>query len=310
MRKLSPTDHRNLPPALAFLLLFCAFAFGKSAEAQDLTYRSTVAEVRLTFFVTDEHNQTIRTLQPGDFAVVDDGLVIREFSSFVRSDVTSLDVVVLVDSSESVVSRFRYEIADVLQLISQSRWIADDNISVLSFDGPNPKIICAGNCRSAPAVDRLLAAPARGSTPLFDAVVFAARLLSQRRDPRARPVLILFSDGQDTISRDSFSEAVEAALGSDTQIYAVDVNDPERLSEGARTLQQLADATGGRYFPGREGSVKVLEAVFEDLHAIYVATYKPPKHGEGFHSVRILPTHNLNLQFHCRRSYRDQGSVR
>lgn len=269
-----------------------------------------MAEVRLTFFVTDEHNQTIRTLQPGDFAVVDDGLVIRDFRSFARSDVTSVEVIVLVDSSESVASRFRSEIEDMQQLISQSRWIAEDNISVLSFDGLQPKLVCAGNCQSAPAADRLLAAPAGGSTPLFDAVIFAARLLSQRRDPRVRPVLILFSDGQDTISRNSFSQAIEAVLGSDAQIYAVDVNDPQPFSQGARTLQQLAEATGGRYFPMREGAVKVLDAVLEDLHAAYIATYKPPKHGEGFHSVRVLPTHNLNLQFHCRRSYYYQGSVR
>ena len=296
--------------ALALLFLWSAFAFGESSEAPDLTYRSTVAEVRLTFFVTDEHNHTVRTLQPGDFAVVDDGLVIRDFRSFTRSDVTSPDVIVLVDSSESVGSRRRDEIAQVLQLISQSQWIVEDKISIWSFGGLGPSVLCAGNCRSSLPAERFLAAPAGGLTPLFDAIVFAARLLSQRRDPRDRPVLILFSDGQDTISRNSFSQAIEAALGSDAQIYAVDLNDPQQFSEGTRTLQELADATGGRYLRGQDDAGKVLDAVLEDLHATYVATYKPPNHGEGLHSVRILPTHNLNLKFYCRRSYYYQGSTR
>jgi hypothetical protein len=32
-------------------------------------------------------------------------------------------------------------------------------------------------------------------------------------------------------------------------------------------------------------------------------TYHLPNHSSGFHQVRILPTHNLNLQFRSRSGY-------
>ncbi|MGA7300865.1 MAG: hypothetical protein WBX10_11210, partial [Candidatus Sulfotelmatobacter sp.] len=98
--------------------------------------------MRLLFLATDEHNHTVQDLQPDDFAVVDDERVIREFRSFTRSDAVYLNVVVLIDSSESVLPRFRQEIKEVAQLISQSPWDSRDHISVLAFGGIEPEFIC------------------------------------------------------------------------------------------------------------------------------------------------------------------------
>ena len=287
---------------LASFLLSSALSLGGSA-APDPTYRSTVEEVRLTFVVTDEHNRTFAALKARDFAVIDDELVIRNFRSFTRLDESKLDITVLVDSSESVVSRFRQEIGDVLRLISESKSIAEDSVSVLSFGGTRSTIICAANCRQFSPAEQLFALSPQGATPLFDAVVFAAKQVSERRDPLVRPVIILFSDGADTVSRNSAAAAVQAAIESNAQIYAVDLNKPGFLSKGSSTLQGMADATGGRYFTIGEGAVKLLGDLLEDLHAAYVVTYQLPSRDIGFHPVRILPTRNLNLRFRCRHGY-------
>ncbi len=61
--------------------------------------------------------------------------MVRNFRSFSRSDETSLDVVVLVDVSESVAPRLRVALSDVLQLVAREQSISDDNFSVLSFGG-------------------------------------------------------------------------------------------------------------------------------------------------------------------------------
>jgi hypothetical protein len=34
-----------------------------------------------------------------------------------------------------------------------------------------------------------------------------------------------------------------------------------------------------------------------------VVSYALPSRQKGFHSLRILPKHNLNLQFHSRKGY-------
>jgi hypothetical protein len=78
---------------------------------------------------------------------------------------------------------------------------------------------------------------------------------------------------------------------------------PPHLYPGTLVLRSLAFNTGGRYFPVEVGSAKVLDSILEDFHATYTVAYKLPSHAAGFHLVRILPTHNLGLQFHCRRGY-------
>ena len=302
-------------------------------------YRSTVSEVRVTFFATDENNHPLATLTKSDFAIVDNERVVRNFRSFTHSDETSLDVVALVDMSESVAPRLRVALTDVLQLVAQEQSIPDDNISVLSFGGASgetsrggasgglrPAILCSSGCRASDSIRKLLAVKSGGTTPLFDALIFAADLISQHRRAggnsaergNVRPVLILFSDGYDTISMHSAREALQAVLDEGALVYSIDIGMSENRSSsenlgnqasGSTFLRRVSQATGGRYFSSlrdnspQNGAAAVLNAVLEDLRASYVVTYPLPSHEAGFHSLLLLPTHNLNLTFHSRNGY-------
>lgn len=302
-------------PMLVLLLLVAnicthSLAFSQSAPSgsqgsPDVTYRSVASEVRLVFFATNEHNRPLEGLQKEDFAVVDDDMVIRDFRSFTRSGAMKLDVIVLFDSSESVLPHFKQEMTNVLQLVYQWPWSPEDEVSVLSFSGRETHSVCAGDC-SLLTADRLASSPTGGSTTLFDALDTATSILSRRRQPDVWPVIILFSDGDDTISLSSFHDASEKLLASGVQVYAVDVCDPGVSSNGAATLQRLANDSGGRFLRMSEGTVRIFSDVIADVNAARVVTYVPPKSGNDFHSVRILPTHNLNLQFRCRRGYFDR----
>ena len=93
----------------AILVSTCAFAAdAEIASANSDTYHSTVSEVRLSLFATDNKNHPFDTLTQSDFAVIDDELVVREFRSFSRANETALDVVILLDLSESVAPRLRF----------------------------------------------------------------------------------------------------------------------------------------------------------------------------------------------------------
>ena len=270
-------------------------------QSQDVAFRSTVSEVRLLFLATDEHNHTVQDLQRDDFAVVDNERVIREFRSFTRSDAAYLNVVVLIDSSESVLPRFRQEIVEAAQLISQSPWNSRDHVSVLAFGGIEPEFICDGNCRESFSLDRIV--PRGGATPLLDAIAMATTLLVQRRRPEFWPVILLFSDGDDTISKASLSQVREEILNSGEQIYAVDVSNSKQAYNGSAMLRSLAEDSGGRYVRLSEGTNKIVSEVIDDLHSAHFVTYQLPNSRSNFHSIRILPTHNLQLQFRCRRGY-------
>jgi Mg-chelatase subunit ChlD len=231
-------------------------------------------------------------------------MVIRNFRSFTHSELARLDVVVLVDSSESVLPSFQREITDVQQLISQWPWNSEDQLSVLSFSGMETHFVCAGDCRSSFSADRLSRG---GPTPLFDALETATKYLAQRRQQNVLPVIVLFSDGEDTISRASFREVLAKILATEAQVYAVDVGTSAQASNGTATLQKIADDSGGRRVPISEGVAGIFNDVINDLHSARVVTYLRPESVSDFHSIRILPTRNLNLQFRCRRGYYSQA---
>jgi VWFA-related protein len=298
---------------LFLVLSLCAHPrlFGQATpegaeESGRSTYHTSVSEVRLVFFATDEHNHSPEGLQKSDFAVVDDEMVIRDFRSFSRADSIKLDLVVLIDSSESALPQFEQEIKDVQQLISQWPGSTADEVSVLSFSGMETQRVCTEDCRTSLTAAKIASSPKGGATPLFDAIEIATNLLIQHRQPDVLPVIILFSDGEDTISKSSFRGMLKRVLAVETQVYAIDISNPGRPSNGTATLQRIAQDSGGRYIRMGEGSTSILHDVIEDLRSTRVVTYVPPESGSGFHSIRILPTHNLKLQFRCRRGYYSQ----
>lgn len=322
---------RSVMPAL-FVLTYAVLTYASAAESTNdssnlLTYRSTVSQVQVTFFATDENNHPVAALTKSDFAVVDNELVVRNFRSFTTADENSLDVVALVDLSESVAPRFRVAISDVEELVAREQSIPNDNVAVMyfgaGFEGTSggtageirPAILCSSGCRASDSVSRLLRVKSSGTTPLFDALIFASEFISRHRRAGTRPILILFSDGNDTVSLHSAREALDAVVTGGARIYSVDMGstDMEKAtnpSAGSGFLWQASDASGGRYFSLQHGIANVMSAVLGDLRASYVVTYDLPSHQAGFHSLRLMPTQNVNLRFHTRNRYYYEPSLR
>jgi VWFA-related protein len=283
-------------------LFWAVSSAGASGDPPEFTYRAHTNEVRVSFSAVDQNDHGVATLQAGDLAVVDGGFVVRDFQSFSRSDWTKLEIAILIDSSESVSPGFPKEIADSLGVIERTRGVPAGNISMFSFHGAEPTMICAGTCRTAFASERF---PARagGLTPLFDTIVFAEDYLSHRGDAQTARVLIVFSDGADTISRASLHDAIASAAAADIQIYCISLAGLDGHSPGAAALSGLAHATGARCFPASSGATRALDAILEGFHANYTVSYRLPSQLQGFHSVQIVPTHNLNLHFRNRSGY-------
>ena len=305
-----PVPSRRLWPFLS-LLLFCAgISPAIAGDPAEYTYRTNATEVRLSFSAMDQNNHGVATLQPSDFAVVDKDVIVRNFQSFTRSDWTKLEIAILRRRQRIRHAAFRQEIADVLNLVSQTAGIPDENLAMFSFQGTQPALLCAGDCRASHAAERLPARRAGGLTPLFDTIVFASDFLSQRGDAHAEKVLIVFSDGADTISRNSLRDAIDASLtrrGSD----GLHRREPAFLLFAGRCgSANLASATGGRYFPPPDGAAHALNVILEGFRASYTVSYRLPSHASGFQPVRILPTHNLNLQFRSRSGYYYPDRVR
>jgi len=298
---------RTLLPSFLFAFLAAVLPFPAPAQTAEtptgLTFRSNVNEVRISFSTTDRQDRVVASLRPSDFAIVDEDHVVRDFRSFTLSDYTRLDVVLLVDASDSLQPHLKQEISNVLHVIGQSTGVPEDSFSVVSFRGLKPKVLCQGNCRALDLGAQFPAVSAGGTTPLYDSIVFSARMLGQTHDIHTRKILVIFSDGADTISLASLNDAIDSTLHADAAIYSVDFSKAPHYGQGTATLRHLAATSGGRYFTAESGTDRVLNAILEDFHATYTVAYKLPSSAVGFHLLRILPTHDLGLQFHCRRGY-------
>ena len=289
-------------PLILLLLSFLLFGVCKAEDPQ-VTYRTGTSEVRVSFFATDQNGRLLEKVTKDDFAVVDGGIVVRDFRSLARSSETALDIVALVDTSESVAPHFHANLQHVVQLVYVESSSASGVVSVIQFAGLQPAVLCSGDCGSASAEQKIQGAKAQGPTPLFDALTYTAQFISEHRTAGARQVIILFSDGNDTISRASAREAFAAVAGTGALLYTVNVGASSANSPGASVLQEMAEATGGRSFSAHDGISNVLQSILADLRSAYVVSYALPSHDRGFHTLQILPKHNLNLRFHCRRGY-------
>ncbi|MGO9305537.1 MAG: VWA domain-containing protein [Candidatus Korobacteraceae bacterium] len=283
--------------------LYTAVPPARADQQPDYSFKAEVNEVQLTFVATDQHNRDIATLTPTDIAVVDNGTVIRRFRSLGRYPQSNLEVLVLIDASQSLARRFSEEMAEAAQLIQEARWRPDDALSIMSFAGLKTSAVCARNCRDLPPAAWLSKIHAGGETPLLDAVVLGVEFLAKNCDSTRRPVLIVLSDGHDTISRYSFRDAAIAAIRANVPIYTLNTGGPETTASGGGVLRDMAVLTGGGSFTRAPGASSALAAMVEELRKAYVLTYALPGHAEGLHSVSILPTTNFNLRLRSRRAY-------
>ena len=295
-------------PTISLLVFVIGISSAVAGDKPDFTYRTNTSEVRLTFSALDQNDHGVATLQASDFAVVDKGFIVRDFQSFTRSDVTKLEIVIAIDLSESVSPRFRKELSDTLTLLAQTSVMPEENISLLEFQNSKPTILCAGNCRKSPDLETLSSATALGMTPLYDTIVFASDFLAKRGDIQTHRILILFSDGQDTFSRHTLRDAMDAALASDVQIDCIDIG--ATTNPGSKTMRTVAAASGGAYFSGQQAAQASLNKILEGFRASYTVSYRLPTRAQGFHSIQIFPTHNMNLQFRSRSGYYYPENIR
>jgi VWFA-related protein len=294
-----PRRHRPTVPVWALLLIFSAD--GRAAEVPAPTYKAGTSEVRISFRATDDHGDPQTALKKDDFAIVDGGRVIRTFSSLNKADEDFLDIVILLDVSESVAEDFRQMANAALQLVSAKELAFNTSISLMTFSGTHSKLLCNGDCRGSDL--NFLSVTPSGATPLLDAISDTSLFLSAHHRPGTKPVIVLFSDGIDTCSISSIQDAMRNLIDTQIALYAVDAGEPTKRMDGSSILRLMAETSGGGYFAMGEDTSAALLRAFDELRHSYVVTYKLEHAPGGYHSLRILPTRNLSLQFHSRSGY-------
>lgn len=276
-------------------------------DASVATIRKTVNEVNVVFTVTDKHGRYVKDLKQNDFRVLDDSRPAKEIRTFRSETDLPLQVGLLIDASNSVRDRFRFEQEAAIEFLNQIIRTNYDKAFVVGFD-TTPEVTQDFTDNSELLSRGVHMLRAGGGTAMYDALYFACRdkLLKSPRTGPVRRAVILLSDGQDNQSRVTREEAIEMAQRADVIVYAISTNISGVKQNGDKILERIADATGGRaFFPFQMTDVSNAFAEIQDeLRSQYLLAYIPENfQADGrFRTIQIL-SDQKHLHVRARRGY-------
>jgi Ca-activated chloride channel family protein len=242
------------------------------------TIKVGVNEVNVIFTVTDKRNHFVKDLAQGDFKFIDDGKPVATVNSFRRETNLPLRVGLLIDASNSVRDRFRFEQESAIEFLNQVIRHGSDKAFVIGFD------TTAEVTQDFTDDTELLGKGVRmlrpgGGTAMYDAIYYACRdkLLKENAGTATRKAIILLSDGEDNQSRVTREEAVEMAQRAEVIIYTISTNTSGIKLRGDKVLERFADATGGRaFFPFKISDVaNAFSEIQDELRSQYAVSYIP-----------------------------------
>jgi Ca-activated chloride channel homolog len=119
------------------------------------------------------------------------------------------------------------------------------------------------------------------ATALYDSIYLASRSLDKRK---GRKVIVLITDGGDTISKVDYKEALRAAEEAEALVYSIIIVPIEssagRETGGEHALIQISEDTGGKYYYAT--STAQLDDAFrrisDELRTQYLLAYYPLQH--------------------------------
>lgn len=246
----------------------------RTAQAPTV-FRGGVEVVELDVSVM-RNGQAVQGLTAADFALSDNS-VAQQVES-VTLDRLPLSVTLVLDTSESVAGdRLSHLIQAGEGLAAALR--GDDRAALITFsnsvDARVPMTSDVAAIRAS-----LASIKGAGATALLDAVHLALEL--QPHD-RTRPLVLVFTDGQDTASWLTPDAVIDSARRVGVVVHAVRVaSDP--------FLNRLADAAGGRTWSAT--SDRRLRELFtralDEMRARYLLTYTPAGvRAPGWHELKV-----------------------
>lgn len=271
------------------------------------TIRTRADEVRLIFTVTDRHGHYVNDLKRDDFKIVDDKQP-AEFRSFRSETDLPLQVGLLIDASNSVRDRFKFEQEAAIEFLNAVIRPHYDEAFVVGFDvTPEVTQDFTDNTEKLSIGVRQLRAG--GGTAMYDALYFACRdkLLKKEQTGPVRRAIILLSDGEDNQSHVTREEAIEMAQRAEAIVYTISTNISGMKGQGDKVLVRIADATGGRaFFPFQMRDVSdAFVSIQEELRSQYAASYRPSNFiADGrYRTIEVHPPPDRGLKVRTRKGY-------
>ncbi len=256
--------------------------------AQETTLQLNVKLVNVLVSVTDRTGAPVGGLTRDDFDIFEDGRP-QKIAVFERVSAIPLNITLAIDTSGSVQKDLSAE-ASAARRFARAILRPQDQMSVIQFATFVHELTPFTN--KASVIDHGLN-ELRGdwATALYDAIILGSDKLGAKE---GRKVLVIVSDGDDTVDDSTYGQALEHALRNEVMIYSL-IDVPIAASAGRdlggeHALITLSEQTGGKYYYIDQGGLdKAFEKVSEDLRTQYLLGYYPQHQlpGTDFHRITV-----------------------
>jgi Ca-activated chloride channel homolog len=271
------------------------------------TISHTASEVHLQFTVTDDRDNLLRTLSGSDVRILDNRVAVPQLRKFSHLDDLPLQVGILLDASDSVQRVAASERQAIRYFLQQVLRPQTDRAALMAFS--NGVRLWQPSTGDRNALGEAVAkVPQVGfATYFYDGVYRACvdQFPISAESGYAQRVLLLITDGDDTGSLHSLSDAISEAQRREVQIFALSIHPPRLIADGDKTLRHLAEATGGQFyiaaserdFPGIFGAME------QQMRTQYSVSFQPATQSPGPHMVSIELTGGGKLHVRARQAY-------
>ncbi|MFN7997018.1 MAG: VWA domain-containing protein [Bryobacteraceae bacterium] len=266
-----------------------------------------VTRVNMLFTVTDKKGRFVTDLGREDFQVLENKKA-QSIAEFTAETDLPLRLAILIDTSNSIRDRFKFEQEAAISFIQSVVHKGHDKAMVVSFDSSTELVadLIDDNDKLEAAVRGLRPG---GGTALYDALYFACRDKLSKDQPRHkfRRAIVIVSDGDDNQSQSTRDQALEMAQKADVVVYAISTNITRAETDGDKVLKYLTSETGGQaFFPFKvEDLEQSFENIANELRHQYNIFYRPePLRADGlYHTVDLRVKGRKDLVVRCRKGY-------
>lgn len=250
-------------------------ARGAPADNDDTSIKVDVKLVNVFVTVTDEHGAPVSSLGKENFQLLEDGIP-QKISIFDKESELPLSIVLDIDTSLSTRKDLPLELASARRF-AHAILRPIDGLALFEFSEVVDQVVPFTS--DVKAIDRGIDHLQLGAaTALYDALYLGAEALDNRQ---GRKVMVVITDGGDTVSKTSYQEALRAAQQAEAIVYSTIVVPIEasagRDTGGEHALIQLSEDTGGKYYYA--SSLAQLDSAFrsisDELRTQYLLAYYP-----------------------------------
>jgi len=248
-------------------------------------FRKQVQEVVLHATVVDDTGRLVMGLDGNAFSIYQNGQA-EAITSFRREDVP-VAMGIVIDNSGSMRDKRAKVNQAVVNLVRASN--SQDEVFVVNFS-QTPYLDQDFTSDVKLLQTALHQVSSKGSTALYDAVV-ASNVHLRNNQRLDKKVLLLITDGQDNMSRETLQDALRKLQSNKgATLYAIGLTNSGLTRSGREALQSLAASTGGAaYFPQSLDEVdSITRSIAHDIRSQYTLAFNPgPNIGTGYQRIRV-----------------------